>query len=69
MSDHDAAGSPPENLSLPDPPNLEWLRKKAKSRLAELRAGNAGATLADAQRELAREYGFPSWRALKSHVD
>jgi ankyrin repeat protein len=69
MSDRDAAGSPPENLSLPDPPNLEWLRKKAKSRLAELRVGNAGATLADAQRELARQYGFPSWRALKSHVD
>src|SRR5262245_38022434 len=69
MSNHEAPGPSPANLSLPDTPNLEWLHKRAKSRLAELRAENSGATLADAQRELAREYGFPSWRALKNHVD
>jgi ankyrin repeat protein len=56
-------------LSLPDNPNLEWLRKQAKRRLEELRRSNPGAKLATAQLELARQYGFMSWRALKSHVD
>src|SRR5204863_974162 len=27
------------------------------------------AKLADAQRDIARQNGFPSWRALKAHVD
>lgn len=56
-------------LSLPDAPNLEWLRKQAKHWLAELRQTNRGAKLADAQLDLARRYGFTSWRALKAHVD
>jgi len=56
-------------LSLPDAPNLEWLRKQAKHRLTELRQTNRGAKLADAQLDLARRYGFTSWRALKAHVD
>jgi ankyrin repeat protein len=56
-------------LSLPDAPSLDWLRKQAKRRLAELRQSNADAKLADAQLDLARRYGFPSWRALKAHVD
>ena len=56
-------------LSLPDAPNLEWLRKQAKHRLAELRQTNRGAKLAAAQLDLARRYGFASWRALKAHVD
>ena len=55
--------------ALPDAPNLEWLRKQARRRLAELRAREPDRRLADAQRDLAREYGFPSWRALKAHVD
>jgi ankyrin repeat protein len=55
--------------SLPDAANLEWLRKQAKRRLTELRRTTPGATLADAQFALAKEYGFPSWRALKAHVD
>lgn len=63
----------PESASaartLPDAPDLEWLRKQAKRRLVELRQTNPGARLADAQLHLARTYGFPSWRALKAHVD
>jgi hypothetical protein len=54
---------------LPDSPSLNWLRKQAKRRLGELRQTNPEVKLSDAQFELAREYGFSSWRALKSHVD
>lgn len=54
---------------LPETPNLEWLRKRAKERLAELRKSKPDAQLSDAQLDVARKYGFPSWRALKSHVD
>jgi ankyrin repeat protein len=56
-------------MPLPEKPNLDWLRKQARRRLAESRQGNASATLAEAQFELAKEHGFPSWRALKAHVD
>jgi ankyrin repeat protein len=63
----------PESASaartLPDAPDLEWLRKQAKRHLGELRQANPDARLADAQLHLARAYGFPSWRALKAHVD
>ena len=55
--------------SLPESPNLEWLRKQAKHRLDELRRTKPAARLAEAQLAVAREYGFPSWRALKAHVD
>jgi ankyrin repeat protein len=55
--------------SLPSRPNLEWLRKTAKQRLAELRKIDPGAKLADAQRAVAREHGFPSWRKLKAHIE
>src|SRR5438309_1115647 len=47
-------GSMPEqtpesaSLKLPDNPNLEWLRKQAKTRLAELRQVNPSAKLAEA---------------------
>src|SRR5688572_17508938 len=56
-------------LELPDNPDLEWLRKQAKTRLAELRQVNPRAKLAEAQFELAKRYGFSSWRALKQHID
>ena len=56
-------------LSLPDEPNLDWLRKQAKRRLAELRQADPAARLAAAQFDLAQQYGFSSWRALKAHVD
>jgi ankyrin repeat protein len=55
--------------SLPDKPNLDWLRKQAKRRLDDLQRVNPAAQLADAQFDLAREYGFSSWRALKAHID
>jgi ankyrin repeat protein len=55
--------------SLPEAPNLDWLRKQAKRRLAEMRRTDSGARLADAQFDLAKRYGFSSWRALKRTVD
>ena len=55
--------------SLPDAPSLEWLRKQAKRRLEEMRRDHPDAKLSDAQFDLAKQYGFPSWRALKAHVD
>ena len=61
--------SAPAPLPLPENPNLEWLRKQAKRRLQELRRPDPTAKLAEAQFELAKQYGFPSWRALKAHVD
>jgi hypothetical protein len=62
-------GSAPASLSLPDVPNLDWLRKQAKRRLDELRKTNPSAKLADAQFELAKQFGVTSWRALNAHID
>ena len=56
-------------LPLPPSASLEWLRKTAKRRLSVLRESNPSARLSDAQLHMAREYGFPSWRALKQKVD
>lgn len=53
---------------LPDHPSLEHLRKEAKSRLKVLRATDPTARLAAAQRDVARDYGFPSWRRLQADV-
>src|SRR6266850_5922050 len=64
-----APGSASGASSLPDAPNLDWLRKQAKRRLNELRATSRDAKLADAQFDLAKQYGFSSWRALKAHVE
>ena len=66
-------------------PNLEQLRKQAKDLLAKYRAGEPAAVaeveqfernpdasafaLHDAQRVLARAYGYESWAKLKAHVD
>ena len=55
--------------SLPEAPNLDWLRKQAKRRLEELRRTDPSVRLADAQFDLAKRYGFSSRRALKRHVD
>jgi ankyrin repeat protein len=51
--------------SLPARPDLGHLKKQAK---ALVRAGTAN-KLADAQRAIAREYGFSSWSHLKQHVE
>jgi hypothetical protein len=53
----------------PARPNLEHLRNEAKERLKTMRAQDAAVRLADAQRLVAREYGFASWRQLKAAVD
>jgi ankyrin repeat protein len=70
---------------LPEQPNLEQLRKQAKDLLKNFRSGDPeataevgrfernpqreGFTLTDAQRVLARAYGFQSWPKLKAFVD
>jgi ankyrin repeat protein len=70
---------------LPRPPSLEQLRKQAKDLLEEYRAGEPAAVaevhrferhpdaaafaLHDAQRVLARAYGYQSWAKLKAFVD
>src|SRR5262249_20793574 len=55
--------------ALPARASLAWLRKTAKQQLHEWRAQGRDAKLADAQLAIARQYGFPSWRELKAHVD
>jgi len=55
--------------ALPANPDLDWLKKAAKKRLAELRARTPGARLHQAQLSIAHDYGFASWRALKAHLD
>src|SRR5262245_59473925 len=59
----------PQAKSLPARPNLAYLRKLAKDRLADLRALDGQAKLYAAQLAVAREHGFASWRRLKTHVD
>lgn len=58
---------------LPPQPSLEQLRKQAKDLLEAHRAEStaAGETFAlhDAQRVLARAYGYASWAKLKAFVD
>jgi len=44
------------------------LRKTAKDRLTDLRRGDPGAKLADAQLAVSREHGFTSWRQLRAYV-
>ena len=51
--------------ALPDRPNLRHLKDQAKDLL---QAGRA-ASLADAQFQIARLYGFGSWPKLKAHVE
>ena len=50
---------------LPPAPSLEHLRKQAK----DLVKSGGAARLSDAQRAIAREYGFASWPRLKAYVD
>src|SRR5580693_4147011 len=70
---------------LPKQPSLEQLRKQAKDLLRQYRAGDSAAVaeverferrpdaatfaLNDAQRVLARAYGYESWPKLKAFID
>lgn len=70
---------------LPARANLEHLKKQAKELLRAAQSGDADALarlrtqadraadaplkLADAQHAVAREYGFPTWRAMREHVE
>lgn len=49
---------------LPANPSLEYLRKEAK----QLQRTISGGKLAEAQRALARDYGFADWAELKARV-
>lgn len=51
--------------ALPERPNLRHLKDQAK----DLHHAGHTATLADAQFEIARSYGFASWPKLKLHVE
>src|SRR4051812_3848290 len=55
--------------ALPPRPNLEYLKNEAKRRLDAARASDPRAKLSDLQFQLAREYGFASWRDLKAQID
>jgi ankyrin repeat protein len=55
--------------ALPANPDLDWLKKAAKKRLAVLRATKLDARLHEAQLAVANDHGFKSWRALKAHVE
>jgi ankyrin repeat protein len=57
------------NSKLPARASLEYLKKLAKDRLHELRRADPQAKLTTAQLAVAREHGFPSWRALKAEVE
>jgi ankyrin repeat protein len=50
---------------LPDRPNLRHLKDQAK----DLLKAGAAASLADAQFQIARLYGFASWPKLKAHIE
>ncbi|WP_433161363.1 hypothetical protein [Kribbella sp. CA-247076] len=54
---------------LPDHPSLGFLRQEAKDLLAALRESKPDASLAEAQRTLAVEYGLRDWAALKAEVE
>ena len=54
---------------LPERASLEYLKKLAKDRLHELRQTDPHTKLAAALLAVARDHGFPSWRALKIEVE
>jgi len=57
------------NSHLPERASLEYLRKPAKGRLVELRQVDSKAKLAAALFSVARDHGFPSWRAPKAEIE
>jgi hypothetical protein len=54
---------------LPIRPNLDHLKKQAKDVLRVFRRQKPRWRLADAQRAVARGYGFSNWPSLKAHVE
>src|SRR5262245_16477676 len=62
---------------LPERPNLDQLKHLAKELLAAWRSGSSADApapdtlprLRDAQRAIARQYGFDSWDMLRTHVE
>ena len=81
----DQHSTPVSVRSLPQQPSLEQLKKQAKELLEQFRAGEPVAAaeirrfehnpdasdfaLNDAQRVLARAYGFASWPKLNAFMD
>src|SRR3954470_6931508 len=49
--------------------DIEQARKRAKELVRAWRASGAPGRLTDAQREIARGLGFPSWPALVHHTE
>jgi ankyrin repeat protein len=56
---------PEASRALPERPNLRHLKDQAK----DLLKAGAAASIADAQFEIARVYGFASWPKLKAHIE
>lgn len=56
---------PGDKLALPERPNLRHL----KSQAADLLAAKRATSVADAQFQVARSYGFASWPKLKAHIE
>lgn len=54
---------------LSDRPDLGRLKDEARALQREMRASAPATKLSDAQRELARQYGFASWPRLKAFVE
>jgi ankyrin repeat protein/catechol 2,3-dioxygenase-like lactoylglutathione lyase family enzyme len=57
------------NSKLPGRASLDYLKRRAKERLRELRGRDPQVKLARAQLAIANEHGFSSWRALKAEID
>ncbi|MGJ0120418.1 hypothetical protein ACQ7HM_14540 [Williamsia sp. MIQD14] len=53
---------------LPDNPDLDQLRTRARELQRAIRRDDPGYALTSAQRDLAREHGFASWPRLVRHV-
>ena len=73
-------GAPGTSPTLPERPNLDQRRHRARDLLRSARQGDPlsvqrlsaidkGVTLAAAQLTVAREHGFPSWERLKEEVE
>src|SRR5689334_3534784 len=73
-----------QSRSLPARPHLDHLKNEAKALHRLIHEGDTGALqrardaigeiaspmkLSDAQRIVAREYGFPTWAQLRDHVE